>query len=139
MQEQYTICLCAVGSEDSQNDVPLELTCDHASWCSVCLLRALRKNSECPLCRSPVAKDLWADLIPRRSRRRSRFINLLCVDQTRTRIGVFDIQHTVVRTIKNEELSDEEFSDLELDETPNPERLKDIDDASLVFLISKNV
>lgn len=64
---------------------------------------------------------------------------LLCVDQTRTRIGVFDIQHTVVRTIKNEELSDEEFSDLELDETPNPERLKDIDDASLVFLISKNV
>ena len=49
------------------------------------------------------------------------------------RMEVLDIQHTVVRTIDNEELSDEDFSDLKLDETSRTEGLKDIDDASLIF------
>ena len=74
VQEQCVICWEAVGSEDSQDDVPLELACGHASWCSSCLLRSLRENSECPLCRSSVPEDLWQDRVPRRSRRR-RFPN----------------------------------------------------------------
>ena len=83
-------------------------------------------------------------------------MNLLCVDSTRIsiqiqlselilqlrkffmkivahqRMEVLDMQHTVAQTIDNEELSDEDLSDLELDETSNPKGLKDIDDISLV-------